>query len=427
MNTNIFVPKKINVGFQNRKDTYTGKLAYVIYFDERGKLRKETSWNGWRDENIPNEIYDNEPTQGFVLNKKVGGVEECWGWDPRKTYTRVYDPRGFEFEITIPNLLWILENANCIKGKGLEGQFVYGWDGKELLLVPVNSPDYKEIERKNKIFHNNDFIKAKDLKVGATYLSKTDDTFVYMGRFDYYTQGYWINGLFFEGYTKMDNYCKKNNISKVEHKGSSYYWSRFEYDYKNDYGLAGKRHCFYHTYKDYQGNERGAFEWKSSIGQWLINVVDDKCHSNYAEYFELLESTTNYSMPDSNNATYHEESFENFSKRAYTESSHWPYNTIYFKSNINGKFERFKIVPKDCRTNEYVLYKCNTDNNHAEFEVLSIFPTVEKEEQPGYWYSRQTVKVKHMIPVTFEEIYNKMKPMYKQTYLMNGKKYLKEY
>jgi len=78
VNTNIFVPKQINVGFQNRKDTYSGKLAYVIYFDEKGKLRKETSWNSWRDENIPNEIYDNEPTEGFVLNKKVGGVEECW-------------------------------------------------------------------------------------------------------------------------------------------------------------------------------------------------------------------------------------------------------------------------------------------------------------------------------------------------------------
>lgn len=93
MNTNIFIPTKINVGFQERKDTYTGKLAYVIYFDEKGKLRKETSWQGWRDECIPNEIYDNEPMEGFVLNKKVGG--DRYGWNPRQTYTRVYDPSGF--------------------------------------------------------------------------------------------------------------------------------------------------------------------------------------------------------------------------------------------------------------------------------------------------------------------------------------------
>ena len=71
MKTNIFIPSKINVGFQNRKDTYTGKLAYVIYFDEKGKLRKETSWQNWRDKNIPNEIFENEPIEGFVLNKKL--------------------------------------------------------------------------------------------------------------------------------------------------------------------------------------------------------------------------------------------------------------------------------------------------------------------------------------------------------------------
>lgn len=40
---NIFIPKEITVGFQNREGTYTGKLAYVIYKDENGKLRKEQS------------------------------------------------------------------------------------------------------------------------------------------------------------------------------------------------------------------------------------------------------------------------------------------------------------------------------------------------------------------------------------------------
>ena len=49
MKTSIFVPNKIHVGYQERSDTYTGRLAYVIYTDEKGKLRKENSWNGWRD------------------------------------------------------------------------------------------------------------------------------------------------------------------------------------------------------------------------------------------------------------------------------------------------------------------------------------------------------------------------------------------
>lgn len=49
MGASFFIPKRINVGYQERQGTYTGKLAYIIYFDEKGKLRKETSWNGWRD------------------------------------------------------------------------------------------------------------------------------------------------------------------------------------------------------------------------------------------------------------------------------------------------------------------------------------------------------------------------------------------
>lgn len=186
MKTNIYVPDRINVGYQNRKDTYTGKLAYVIYFDQKGKLRKETSWQSWRDESLGNDVFTNEPTEGFVINKKTGGVEESWGWDVRKTYARVYDPRGFEFEITIPNLLWILECCNCIKGKGLEGQFVYGWDGKELVLVPVDSPDYKAIQEKTKVVVENTFVKPSELVIGYTYEKLDGSQWVYMGKSPYF-------------------------------------------------------------------------------------------------------------------------------------------------------------------------------------------------------------------------------------------------
>lgn len=36
----IYTPKRIKVGFQNHNDTYTGKLAYIIYYDEYNKLKK---------------------------------------------------------------------------------------------------------------------------------------------------------------------------------------------------------------------------------------------------------------------------------------------------------------------------------------------------------------------------------------------------
>lgn len=75
MNSSIFVPKTINVGYQNRSGTYTGKLAYVIYYDEKGKLRKEASWNSWRDDKILNDEFDNVPTEEREVEVRYGQKE----------------------------------------------------------------------------------------------------------------------------------------------------------------------------------------------------------------------------------------------------------------------------------------------------------------------------------------------------------------
>jgi hypothetical protein len=42
---------------------------------------------------------------------------------------------GFEFEISIPNLLYILQECTSTKGKGLDGEFVYAWDGKDFSIT----------------------------------------------------------------------------------------------------------------------------------------------------------------------------------------------------------------------------------------------------------------------------------------------------
>jgi hypothetical protein len=128
---NLFIPKKIKVGYQKRTDTYTKKLAYIIYYDNKNQLRKQTSWESWRDKAINSDEFDNVPTNGFVLNKGVGGNKQSYGWNTRNEYIRIYDPRGFEFEISVQNLLFILTESDCSKGKGLEGDFVYSWNGTE--------------------------------------------------------------------------------------------------------------------------------------------------------------------------------------------------------------------------------------------------------------------------------------------------------
>lgn len=250
MKTSLFLPKEIKVGFQERSSTYTGKLAYVIYIDEKGKVRKEVSFENWRNKNIDVEDYQNEPMSGFVLNKNVGGYDT--GWNHRNAYIRVYDPRGFEFEISIENLLYILNNTSSVIGKGLEGEFVYAWDGKDLVLLPVNAPEYKELKELNELRYKKNFVKAKDLKVGATYLTKKNEKLVYLGKFDEY-----------------------------------------EHSWRNHEPMKLDKKQFYFSYLDNKDGKYGHVTFPS-IAQKLIQVVDDGPHFDLALMTNSLEDYISY-------------------------------------------------------------------------------------------------------------------------------------
>lgn len=238
MNDKLFIADKIKVGFNLRKDTYTGVLGYVIGHDGK-KWRKEPSWESWRchfkggpefeeekrrqfniklepfrhyydyyksdywknqletleknydtfepsssfsnDKRVRPVEFENVPTEGFVLNKKVGGTN--YSWNNRATYSRVYDPRGFEFEITIPNLLYILQECNSYKGKGLEGHFVYAWDGKDLVLLPTTSVEYRESKKFTKL--QSCKLSSKDLAIGCAYKTKKMEEYIYLGKFNW--------------------------------------------------------------------------------------------------------------------------------------------------------------------------------------------------------------------------------------------------
>lgn len=392
--SNIYVPNKINVGFQNREGTYTGKLAYVIYYDEKGKLRKEASWNSWRDKEIPNEEYENTPTEGFVLNKKVGGVEESWGYDPRRTYTRVYDPRGFEFEITIPNLLWLLENCNCIKGKGLEGEFVYGWDSKDLLLIPVDSPEYKNIQAKSEAINNKDFIKAADLILGATYQGRNEDKwYVYLGRFDAYKKDW--NYVIYDYWNSTSwRRPKEDDGSWLEDPFSS-----VKYKYIN----RGKYYWFMECKKSsYSDNIYEQLVQIKSINNRFIKCFNNKCHEKYIEYVNKMESSEDFSPIDYDNVVVNDLPYQTFEAALIkTVNDHCYYSFYSQDKDQFGCYKRFDI--------RYRSYDHN--GFYASFN--------SREYQP---------KVFGHVPedTTFRKIYDEMHPVYGIYYLKNGKEFKME-
>lgn len=180
MKSNLYIPKKIHVGFQKRSDTYTGKLAYVIYEDEKGVLRKQGSWDGWRDKSIKEVVLDNEPTR-FVFNK---GVQRHGYFGSGRSVMRVYDNRDFEFEISIENLVGILMHSDISKRDIVE-ECVFAWSGKDLVLLPVNSEEY----RSSVEFTDKQSLKVstKDLVKGYLYeKKKSDGHLMYMGYEDFY-------------------------------------------------------------------------------------------------------------------------------------------------------------------------------------------------------------------------------------------------
>jgi len=364
LNTTIFIPKKIKVGYQNRNDTYTQKLAYVIYYDEKNVLRKQKSWEGWRDKNIEPDEFINEPTSGFVLNKKVGDYQS--NWNHRHAYCRVYDPRNYEFEITIENLLYILENSNSIKGKGLEGEFVIAYSGKDLLLLPVDSPDYKKITQHNKIIHEKNYVKVKDLTLGGTYKTKTNEEYIYMGRFDYYADIYESIP-----YEVDNNYYRKTTKYKSVKKNVN----------------KGKHHYFVLKEKDEKRSEWFSILALKSLGERFISIISSECVDNYAELFDKLECNPHYSPIDESKDEYIPYTFEEFIEKL--NSHMWSYYFYDSQKNYLSVDYAYKKSKED--EQKYLLQNRNTYERSQE--------------------------------LSFEEIFNQTQPMYKNIYLTNGKLY----
>lgn len=199
----IYIPKKLMVGFQNRSDTFTGKLAYVTYYDEKNKLRKETSWRGWCKEELGTLEVDNEPMNGFIFNKGIQRSREWFG--SGRSVFRVYAPHNFEFEINSDNLINLLMHSDVSKREILD-QCVFAWAGTELILLPTSSVEYQEAVQHSA--RQELKVSAKELVKGVQYYKKKTKTIVtYIGFFDWWEFGH--NQKSWRNRPKDDRYAQR--------------------------------------------------------------------------------------------------------------------------------------------------------------------------------------------------------------------------
>lgn len=322
----IFVPKTCRVGFQERSDTFTKKLAYVIYYDAKGQLRKETSWEQWRHKPT-DKVYDskeredrelrvdvtpydfeNVPTSGFVLNK--GHTRYSWShFGGRRTVIRIYDPRGIEFEITPENLVGLLMHTDC-SHREVQGELVYAWCGTELMLLPCSSEEYQSAVNYSSLQGTR--ISAKDLKEGYTYITKNEVQLIYIGR---------------------------------------HMWYEATHPYHEENKRFGKKH---HIFFDPAKKEFGPVK---SVSSTIAKCLSDSFHDDYANLVdEYLQSDRSSPIVEWTRVPIPDELWDrNWSELRY------PDNVLYAVTEENGELVTVQITLHteagryDWKTNKHVV------------------------------------------------------------------------
>ena len=311
----------------------------MIYYDEKRKLRKEVSWNGWRDKNIEPQEFVNEPTSGFVLNKKVGDYQS--NWNHRYAYCRVYDSRGdFEFEITIENLLYILENATSTKGKGLEGQFIYGWSGKDLILIPCESPDYKELTKLNDLRHEKKKFNSKNMILGATYKSNNNTELIYLGR-----------------------YYQSNDDDK---ETMSYFF----------YNRESKYHKI-DIVKSLTGN--------------IIDIVNENCVEDYANLMDELLTYSNYSIREQKYDEYKDYTLEEFKESLNKRNGF--YSSKYY-AEVNGEIKKYYYID---RYYGYWRYSSSTEPKYNVYTLNKGYKDERIIDEKSVGHIFNQIKPKYLV------------------------------
>lgn len=167
----IFIPKKTHVGFQwnNYQDKSSIRnVVYITYEDEKGKLRKQTSWDGWRSTDIDPKVMDNVPLSGYKINE----------YAPRD-YVQITHPDGHVFEIYTNRFLQLLKHCSVINGE-LQGEYVLAWSGPDITLLSTESEVYKTAQNFTKL--KNSKVTKQSIEIGGVYEAKSLDKLVYLGK-----------------------------------------------------------------------------------------------------------------------------------------------------------------------------------------------------------------------------------------------------
>lgn len=240
--------------------------------------------------------------------------------------------------------------------------------------MPISSPDYKQISNYTNLLLENKKIKAKDLIVGATYRTKQNEEWIYIGKYDEYSDK----------------------------------WSKIEGEYKSIPIIKNKFWFYNGVY--YDGSPR--FERISSISNKFIDCIDNKCCDNYADLFGSMEHNGYYSPYDETKDKYIKYTISECKERLSNDRYYWGEE---FFTDIKDKNSKIKIRLKDNIIEEYIkVEKTRERRNYNYWKTEDTYIETYMDEE---WVSTNK---------SLEEYLGTHELYYINLYLKNGKFYKKE-
>ncbi len=183
----IKIPKTVYVGFQGRRTQDEVPLGFMTPYEDNaaGQKRRDSvdNWakghsyyGGASQKTFNSVIMENEPMIGFKIGR---AIRRTGGWNGSgASYVRIEDPRGFELEITIENLVMCMGDTIIHDGE-LAQECVWGRDGGRNILLPTNSEPYRHsLDTAERVAA---VLSLKDVKPGDEITLLTGEKGLYLG------------------------------------------------------------------------------------------------------------------------------------------------------------------------------------------------------------------------------------------------------
>ena len=197
-----------------REDITVAPLAFLTPYEDNaaGKKRQESvdqwlSGRYWEKEDDSAQpdvrILPNKPQTGFRV------VDVASRWSTSNKFARIYDPSGFELEISIDNLVDLMLYSVVDHGE-IQGELIWARDGAHNRLIPVTSDLYKNALREGQVL---------EPEVGDIIEAQHGYRYVYLGT----------------GYLQPVGVAGKETVTKIG--SSSLNWPFVNHGYRENYSI----------------------------------------------------------------------------------------------------------------------------------------------------------------------------------------------